>query len=102
MKEISLRWNVVLAVIYVFLVACSLYFMFEVAAHDAFCGLPAITLSLPWSYFMFLIVEAVIPSAFKSIVSGTIIIILGALINTLLLLYGFSWTNALFKKKTKS
>jgi len=101
MKQTSIRWNVVFAAIYVFLFACSLYFMLEVAEQDAFAGLFAVTLTLPWSLLMIPIV-VVMPSAFESIIPGIMIVTLGALINTLLLVYGFSWIKALLKKKTKS
>ena len=75
--------------------------MLEVAT-DAFGGIPAFLLALPWSYLMFLIIESVIPSANISIASVTIIIILGALINTILLIYGFSWTKVLKQKANQA
>jgi Na+-transporting NADH:ubiquinone oxidoreductase subunit NqrD len=101
MKQTSIRWNVVFAAIYVFLFACSLYLVLEVAAQDAFVGIFAVTLTLPWSLVMIPIVAAVMPSAFDSIIPGTIIVTLGAVINTILLVYGFSWVKALSKNKTK-
>jgi len=105
MMQSPIRWNIVFAAIYVFLFAFSLYFMFEVAAQDAFAGLFAVTLSLPWSL---LLIPAVltVPSAFDSIVSGTIIVCLilclGALLTTLLFIYGGAWIRALSRNKNNT
>jgi hypothetical protein len=101
MKQTSIRWNVVLAIIYIVVFSSSVYFMLEIA-DDGFGCIPAIMLTLPWSALMLQILQAIVPVSFTSEVIVTIILILGACINTLLLVYGLSWTKVLFKKKLKN
>lgn len=101
MKQTSIRWNVVLAAIYIVVFASSVYFMFEISS-DGFGSIPAMMLTLPWSGLMILTLEAVVPISFKSTVIVTMILALGACINTIFLLYGLSWIKMLMKKHTKN
>ena len=72
--------------LYGFMVALAFLYMFATGQHNAFCALPAILLTSPWSLIFFgLVHHFAPPHVFDSVVSGNVIICLSAAINIVLL-----------------
>jgi hypothetical protein len=79
--------------LYGLVVALAFLWMFATEQHNAFCALPAIFLTVPWTpIFLGLIHHFAPPHVFDSEVSGNAIICLSAAINMMLL---FLWSVAL-------
>lgn len=72
--------------IYAAAVVASLGYMFATSHETAFCGLPAVVLTMPWSLLFPPIAQAVFPRIFdSSLIPGTLLILASALMNFFLI-----------------
>lgn len=72
------------------LVTTAIIFMFSDAKQDAFCGLPAMLVTLPWSIIFILILNPIDNALFNhtlfnTLITVTILFIISALINASLM-----------------
>ena len=81
------RWNHLLAIIYVCIVSCSISVIF-MDSKDAFSGLLAVIVTLPWSIASVFCVSFLFPHIFDhSALPGVLLIVLSGAINTWFLVY---------------
>jgi len=89
------RKTVVLAA-YTFCFICSLVYLFIYAKETAFCGLPAMMLTMPWSMILIMLANQINEGMFdSSILPGTVLIVISFLLNVGCIL-------AFFKNKTSN
>ncbi len=69
--------------VYLLIVATAIGYLVAIAHETAFCGLPAVTLTLPWSVLLTLAGASVAPRMFdSSLIPGIVIIVMSAGINS--------------------
>lgn len=82
MNKSPFIFRAILPGIYGLILIASLVVLFENASRDAFCGLLAIVVTLPWSMlFIFLLDHIAAPQIFDSMIPGIIVILLAGGIN---------------------
>jgi hypothetical protein len=72
---------VIVVWVYASAVAVAIAYMLRMAQHDAFCGLPAVVLTMPWSMLLTFAVALVAPGIFDSIIPETLIMLISATAN---------------------
>jgi len=103
MKNINTYlFRILFPFVYIIIVASSLIFMFSTCHDNALCGVYAIVLTIPWSMIFIFTVSLISPDIFNSMIPGTIIILISAFINIiLLLLIGYKLDKKKMRKSDK-
>ena len=89
-KRNLVRWSLIPAIIYVGIFVFSLVVIYT-DKEDALSSLLAVVVTLLWSAILIPAYNLVFPHAFDSMLPGTILFVIAALINTTLILFLPTW-----------